>query len=143
MLLIVGGFGPRHHKQFALQALAGGGSGSLAGGKGDGWSGGGGDGSDGQGGAGDESGDASRKANWAWQGWKDRVACDPEFPFKVLLEQVSLPSSMQLLHPVWVHSVYFSTPHPPLGAASNKICQYGVMPWHHSKSHLSHTGLCR
>jgi hypothetical protein len=28
------------------------------------------------------------KNAWGWQGWRDRVAFDAEFPFKVLLEQV-------------------------------------------------------
>lgn len=68
------------------EALAGGGAGNISGGKGDGWSGGGGGGGGGGDGAGD--GEAPKKRGFSWKGWEDRVAYDPEFPFKVLLEQV-------------------------------------------------------
>lgn len=79
------------------QALAGGGAGSLGGDKGDfgsGGSSGGGSGGDGGSGAGKggegsgEGGQQPKGKGWAWKGWSDRVAADPEFPFKVLLEQV-------------------------------------------------------
>jgi hypothetical protein len=29
-----------------------------------------------------------KKGKFSWKGWEDRVAYDPEFPFKVFLEQV-------------------------------------------------------
>lgn len=78
------------------QALAGGGAGSLGGDKGGFGSGGGGGGSGGDGGSGagkggegsGEGGQQPKGKGWAWKGWSDRVAADPEFPFKVLLEQV-------------------------------------------------------
>lgn len=80
--------------------MAGDGAGSLVGGKGDAWDGGrggsggssgGGHGNSGRGSGGDGSGDGRQQPNhasWVWQGWAERVAADPEFPFKVLLEQV-------------------------------------------------------
>jgi protein quaking len=76
------------------QALAGGGAGSLGGDKGNfgsGGGGGGGSGGDGGSGAGKggEGSEQPKGKGWAWKGWTDRVAADPEFPFKVLLEQVS------------------------------------------------------
>lgn len=76
------------------QALAGGGAGSIGGDK-DNWGSGGGGGGGGAGsGAGKggegsgEGGQQPKKKAGAWKGWTDRVAADPEFPFKVLLEQV-------------------------------------------------------
>lgn len=70
------------------QAAAGGGAGSLGGSNTGGWGGGG--GGDGwSGGQGDDSNaDQPNKGGFYWKGWADRVAADPEFPFKVLLEQV-------------------------------------------------------
>lgn len=50
--------------------------------------GGGGDGGSGKGGEGSGEGGQQPKKSGVWQGWADRVAADPEFPFKVLLEQV-------------------------------------------------------
>lgn len=67
------------------EAAAGGGAGSLGGSNRDGWGGGG--RGDGDSNAGDGSED-KKKGGFVWQGWADRVAADPEFPFKVLLEQV-------------------------------------------------------
>jgi Protein RETICULATA-related len=71
---------------------------SGGGGDGNGWSGGGSGGSGrggggGGGGDGKGEGDSSPQRGGAsglflWQGWADRVAADPEFPFKVMLEQV-------------------------------------------------------
>ncbi len=76
---------PRRRQSAPHEALAGGGSGSISGGGKDWGSGGGGSG--GGGGADDSS--ASDAAGPGWmQGWRERVAYDPEFPFKVLLEQV-------------------------------------------------------
>lgn len=78
----------RTRQRFVPEALAGGGAGSFGGGKDDGLGGGGGQGGgggDGQGGAGDNE---EPKKRLGWKGWQDRVAYDPEFPFKVLLEQV-------------------------------------------------------
>eukprot|EP00879_Flechtneria_rotunda_P020293 GHRR01021341.1.p1 GENE.GHRR01021341.1~~GHRR01021341.1.p1 ORF type:complete len:159 (+),score=44.53 GHRR01021341.1:572-1048(+) len=66
-------------------AVAGGGAGSFGGNSNDGWSGGGGGG---DGGAGDSSRNQPKDGGVYWQGWADRVAADPEFPFKVLLEQI-------------------------------------------------------
>jgi hypothetical protein len=84
----------RNKQQLVPQALAGGDAGSIGGDKGNWGSGGGGgsggDGSGGKGGEGSgEGGQQPKKKGWAWKGWTDRVAADPEFPFKVLLEQVS------------------------------------------------------
>lgn len=81
----------RQRRAAAAEALAGGGSGSIGGHKGDDW--GRGDGGGRDGGGGDGPGDSSspdqpKKGGFYWQGWTDRVAADPEFPFKVLLEQV-------------------------------------------------------
>lgn len=86
----------RNKHSVVPQALAGGGTGSVGGDKGNwgsgGGGGGGGDGS-GAGKGGEGSGDQQpKKKGWAWKGWTDRVAADPEFPFKVLLEQVSQPT---------------------------------------------------
>lgn len=86
----------RCKRQVAPQALAGGGAGSLGGsdgnwGPGGGGSGGGGGDGSGAGKGGDGSGEGGQqpKPNGGmWKGWADRVAADPEFPFKVLLEQV-------------------------------------------------------
>lgn len=79
----------RQRRAVVPEALAGGGSGSLGGGKGDDWGRGGGGG---DGGAGDDSSaDQPNKGGFYWKGWADRVAADPEFPFKVLLEQVRRP----------------------------------------------------
>lgn len=71
------------------EAATGGGSGgsgsiSFNGGSGGGswW---GGDGADGSGG--DDADDKSH-GPFTWKGWRDRVAADPDFPFKVLVEQV-------------------------------------------------------
>lgn len=61
------------------------------GGKGSGGSqglGGGGGGSGGDGLSGDSSGGDDSGEGFGWQGWKDRVAFDPEFPFKVFVEQI-------------------------------------------------------
>jgi hypothetical protein len=75
------------------QTSTGGGSGTIDGGSGGrGWSGGGGGGGGGSGGGGGgKSGGGNDNANgggFGWKGWRDRVAYDPEFPFKVLLEQI-------------------------------------------------------
>ncbi|KAF6258155.1 hypothetical protein COO60DRAFT_1152802 [Scenedesmus sp. NREL 46B-D3] len=74
---------------FVPQVAAGGGAGSLGGSNSGGWGGGNGGGGGGSGGQGD-SADQPKRGNggFYWQGWADRVAADPEFPFKVLLEQV-------------------------------------------------------
>lgn len=68
----------------AAQPATGGGSGGGSiGGSGAGGGGGGGDSwNDGA----DDSEEPKKKG--AWKGWSDRVAADPEFPFKVLVEQV-------------------------------------------------------
>lgn len=61
----------------------------MGGDKGDwGSGGGGGEGGGGQGGEGSGEGGQQPKKSGVWQGWADRVAADPEFPFKVLLQQV-------------------------------------------------------
>jgi hypothetical protein len=83
----------RSRQQVIPQALAGGGAGSIGGDKGSGGSGGGGGGGWGGDGAGKgegsgEGGQQPKKGGFAWKGWTDRVAADPEFPFKVMLEQV-------------------------------------------------------
>jgi protein quaking len=77
----------RSRQQVIPQALAGGGAGSIGGDKGSGGGGGGGWGGDGAEGSG-EGGQQPKKGGFAWKGWTDRVAADPEFPFKVMLEQV-------------------------------------------------------
>ena len=77
------------------QTSTGGGAGTIGGpggGRIGGGSGGGGGGS-GSGGGGGKSGDGGsgsggKDGGFGWKGWRDRVAYDPEFPFKVLLEQV-------------------------------------------------------
>jgi hypothetical protein len=70
--------------EIARSAVAGGGSGPIDGGKGRGGGGGGGGG----GGSGDGSNEQPKKSGLL-QGWAERVAYDPEFPVKVMLEQVS------------------------------------------------------
>lgn len=58
--------------------------GGKGGGSDQGWGGGGSnDGFSGDSGKGDDS-----EGGFGWQGWKDRVAFDPEFPFKVFVEQI-------------------------------------------------------
>ena len=69
------------------QGLEKGGEGGGGGGRGGGGdSGSGGGRGDGGGGRGDSAG-----GGFGWKGWQDRVAFDPEFPFKVLVEQVRCP----------------------------------------------------
>jgi hypothetical protein len=75
----------RCHKEFKLNAASGGDGGSS--GSGNDNSGGGGGGGDGKG-DGEEPEEEKPKGGFFWKGWQDRVAFDPEFPFKVLLEQV-------------------------------------------------------
>ncbi|KAK9862835.1 hypothetical protein WJX84_007917 [Apatococcus fuscideae] len=60
-----------------------------ASGGGSGGSGGGGFGGDGRGG-GDSNDDdsSSSKPTFGWKGWRDRVAADQQFPYKVFIEQV-------------------------------------------------------
>jgi hypothetical protein len=66
-----------------------GGGGTIDGGSGRGWSGGGGGGGgSGGGGGGNGANNNDNTGGFGWKGWRDRVAYDPEFPFKVLLEQV-------------------------------------------------------
>lgn len=62
----------------------GGGSSGNSGGRGDG---------------GDGTGD-SAGSGFGWKGWQDRVAFDPEFPFKVLVEQVRYPPVHCICQPV-------------------------------------------
>lgn len=82
---------PRH----SPAAEAGGGSGgsgiiSFNGGSGGGsWYGGG----DGAGGDGES--DEGQHGRFSWPGWRDRVAADPEFAFKVLIEQVTRGGEVQ------------------------------------------------
>ncbi|KAI8468296.1 MAG: hypothetical protein J3K34DRAFT_427752 [Monoraphidium minutum] len=84
---LVARFGPQKPANIVPKAAAGGGGigGNRTGG------GGGGDGGDNGGGDG-ASGSGSGKGGWEAfplvAGWKSRVAADPEFPFKMLLEQV-------------------------------------------------------
>lgn len=72
------------------QAVAGGGDGGLGGSSGGG--GGGGSSGGGNGGSGDDSSGSSDKPekpeSGLLTGWRQRVAFDPEFPLKVLMEQV-------------------------------------------------------
>lgn len=75
----------RFHKSFKFYSSGGGPNGPSGGGK-SGGGGGGGDGGKGDG-KGDEGEDGKKKTGF-WKGWEDRVAFDPEFPFKVFLEQV-------------------------------------------------------
>lgn len=81
---------------FVTESGGGSGSGSGSGGgsgKGGGGGGGGGGGADDSAGAGDSGG-------FKWKGWEDRVAFDPEFPFKVLVEQASdsaLPDCIRMV----------------------------------------------
>ncbi len=35
-----------------------------------------------------EGGDAHSQATFGWKGWRDRVAADQQFPYKVFIEQV-------------------------------------------------------
>ncbi len=54
----------------------------------------GGSGSKGVGGGGDDSGSPGKAAKEGilirWQGWQERVAADPSFPYKVFIEQVHM-----------------------------------------------------
>jgi hypothetical protein len=68
----------RNAPQWVAQAQAGGGSGGSSGGSGLGGGGGGGD---------DEPG-KEKKPAFGWKGWQDRVAADPQFVYKVVIEQV-------------------------------------------------------
>ncbi len=61
-------------------AAAGGGSGVPPAVRSGGGGGGGGDGDDGA--------SKSSSSGWGWKGWQDRVAADPDFAYKVLIEQV-------------------------------------------------------
>lgn len=63
-----------------LVPQAGGGSG---GGLGNGGGGGGGGGS-----GDDDEQPGQRKQGWAWKGWQERVAADPQFAFKVMIELI-------------------------------------------------------
>ena len=73
------------------EALAGGGTGDVInGGGGKDWGSGGGGGGGGAGKGGGKDGRSDGGGGWGWKGWQDRVAYDPEFPFKVFLEQVSV-----------------------------------------------------
>ena len=58
-------------------AGGGGGSGGSSGGSGGGGGGGGGD-----------EGKPEKKPVFGWKGWQDRVAADPQFVYKVVIEQV-------------------------------------------------------
>ena len=79
---------PRHHKEFKLYASSSDGGSSGAGNNNSGGGGGGG-GGDGEGKGDDGEGeDKPKKRSGFWKGWDERVAYDPEFPFKVMLEQV-------------------------------------------------------
>ncbi len=62
-------------------AAAGGGDGGSSGGS-SGGSGGSG------GGGGDDGEEAEKKPVFGWKGWQDRVAADPQFVYKVVVEQV-------------------------------------------------------
>lgn len=64
-------------------AAAGGGDGGSSGGSGgSGGGGGGGDGGD------DGSDQPQKKPVFGWKGWQDRVAADPQFVYKVMIEQI-------------------------------------------------------
>jgi hypothetical protein len=73
----------RQEAQWLVQAQAGDGSGgsSGAGGSGSGGSGGGGGGDD-------EEPQPEKKPIIRWKAWQDRVAADPQFAYKVMIEQV-------------------------------------------------------
>lgn len=75
----------RRWQQVQWVAQAGG-----SGGGGDGGSSGGGSGGGGGGGGGDDDkGEvAGQKPAWGWKGWQDRVAADPQFVYKVVIEQL-------------------------------------------------------
>lgn len=76
------------------------GGGDKGSGGGQGLGGGGGGGGDGFSGD-SENGSEDDGGGFGWQGWKDRVAFDPEFPFKVFVEQVSHGTyhCTQVVHP--------------------------------------------
>ncbi|KAL4452239.1 hypothetical protein ABPG75_007901 [Micractinium tetrahymenae] len=70
----------RHEAQWI--AAAGGGDGGSSGGAG---------GSGGGGGGGDDGDDGEqpqKKPVFGWKGWQDRVAADPQFVYKVMIEQI-------------------------------------------------------
>ncbi len=75
----------RGDAQVTPATASGGGAGGGAGSSGSGGQGGGGGGGEGKGDGGDSS---KQPAGGLLQGWAERVAYDPEFPVKVLLEQV-------------------------------------------------------
>ena len=70
---------------------SGGGDSGVGSGSGGGNGGGGDSGSSGGDSAGDE-GDAQDEGGGLLKGWRERVAADPEFTFKVMVEQVISPS---------------------------------------------------
>ena len=72
----------RRHELQWLQAAAGGGDGGAGGSGGSGGSGGGGGGDD------EPEGQPEKKPVIGWKGWQDRVAADPQFVYKVMIEQV-------------------------------------------------------
>lgn len=63
----------------------GGGNSGIGDGSGNGGSGGNGDA---WGGKGDDSADSNKEGSILWKGWRDRVAADPQFAYKVFIEQV-------------------------------------------------------
>ena len=70
----------------------------AAAGGGDGGSGGSSGGSGGSGGGGGDDGEqpSEKKPVFGWKGWQDRVAADPQFVYKVVVEQVSAWSEPRL-----------------------------------------------
>ena len=78
-----------------MRASSGGGSGGSFGGSSGG--GGGGDGDDGKDGQ-----PQKPTGGFRWKGWEDRVAADPQFAYKVFIEQVCICACA----PSWVDAVY-------------------------------------
>lgn len=71
--------------RWQLEAVAGGGSGGDIGG---GNAGGGGGGGDAWGSGGNDESSSRKEESILWKGWNDRVAADPQFTYKVFIEQV-------------------------------------------------------
>lgn len=71
----------RQEGSWVVQAGGGGNDGGSSGGSGGSGGGGGGDGGEGQ-------PEDKKEPMFRWKGWEDRVAADPQFAYKVFIEQV-------------------------------------------------------
>lgn len=56
----------------------------------------------GTGGNGDADGEPEKRSRFSWAGWEARVAADPQFIYKVLVEQARSPHCPLALQILWI-----------------------------------------